>query len=109
MDAKGRESLKEDISRELDSLSSQLSALEEGIKPVPPDDALGRLTRLDAIQGQAMNQNTYRQAKGRMIALQGALARIDDPGFGLCVECGEPIPMGRLKLMPETQHCVNCA
>lgn len=109
MNEQDRQDLKLKIEQEIESITKQLAALEEGIKPVPPDDALGRLTRLDAIQSQEMNQNTYRQSNARIVGLKGALDRLDEPGFGLCIECDNPIPLGRLKLMPGTRHCVNCA
>ena len=38
-----------------------------------------------------------------------ALTRLDQGKFGLCVECGEPIPRPRLQAIPYTRHCIGCA
>ncbi|MDU0457913.1 MAG: TraR/DksA family transcriptional regulator [Geobacteraceae bacterium] len=37
-----------------------------------------------------------------------ALLRIDEGDYGICEECDEEIPLGRLKAMPFTRHCVKC-
>ena len=37
-----------------------------------------------------------------------ALLRIEDGEYGQCEECDEEIPLGRLKVMPFTRHCVKC-
>ncbi len=74
-----------------------------------PDDALGRLTRMDAIQDQEMTRNALRQAERELAGLERALRQLDDPDFGLCEGCDAPIPMGRLLALPGATHCVNCA
>ena len=40
--------------------------------------------------------------------IDNALERIDDGGYGVCVECEEDIPEPRLELLPYTEHCVEC-
>ena len=89
-------------------LNSHLPSLKESSKPVAPDPSLGRLTRMEAIQDKEINVNALRQIRVQLVALEQALNRIDDPGFGLCVECENAIPPGRLKAVPGTLHCVNC-
>ena len=37
-----------------------------------------------------------------------AIMRIDEGEYGTCEECDEEIPLGRLKAMPFTRHCVKC-
>ena len=70
--------------------------------------SVGRLSRMDAMERQAMAQATARRRvlERRMIA--AALARIDDGEFGFCLGCGEPIPRARLALDPTTPRCVAC-
>jgi len=41
-------------------------------------------------------------------AIDEALLRIDETEYGVCEECEEEIPMGRLKAMPFARHCVKC-
>ncbi|MEV5568777.1 TraR/DksA C4-type zinc finger protein [Spirillospora sp. NPDC052269] len=44
----------------------------------------------------------------RCAAVQAALQRIDEGGYGLCVTCGKPVPPGRLEARPEAARCVPC-
>lgn len=104
-----RDRLKENIITQMESIKSSIASLEEGAKPVPPDDSIGRLTRMEAISSQGISEANLRSSRSRLSRLEIALSRIDDPEFGICVECEEPIPIGRLKLMPEATRCVHCA
>ena len=109
MEPKELEEIREHLRERRDKLAGQLPSLKESTKPIPPDDALGRLTRLDAIQQQEISRNTLRQVRGQLAQLESALSQIDSPEFGLCAECFNPIPAGRLMAMPGATHCVNCA
>jgi DnaK suppressor protein len=109
MEPKEKEEIREHLRGWREKLARQLPSLKEGAKPVPPDDALGRLTRLDAIQSQEISRNTPRQVQAQLAKLEFALSQIDQPFFGLCSECDTPIPAGRLKAMPGALRCVNCA
>lgn len=100
--------LKTDFQALREDLSRQLPSLKESAKPVAPDDALGRLTRIDAMQSQQIGKNTLRQVTAQITSIDHALSRMDEPDFGLCAECGETIPLGRLRAMPGVRHCVNC-
>ncbi len=69
----------------------------------------GRLSRMDAMQGQAMAQATDARRRRQIAALKAALARIDNGEFGECVECGEPIAEARLNSNPAITLCIDCA
>lgn len=71
--------------------------------------AVGRLSRMDALQNQAMAkaQQTRRDLETRR--LKAALDRIAEDEFGYCEDCGEDIPRGRLGLDPAASKCVSCA
>lgn len=71
--------------------------------------AIGRLSRQDALQQQAMAkaQDARRAAELRRIA--AALQRIDEGEYGWCAECGEAIAPKRLDIDPTADHCVACA
>jgi DnaK suppressor protein len=47
-------------------------------------------------------------AKARRVLVLEALGRLDDGSYGLCVDCGRPVPEGRLEAKPEASRCVNC-
>ena len=82
--------------------------LEVNSRPIPPDDAIGRLTRMEAINEKSINDANLRQAKLRLERLEAALKRVDAENFGDCFKCEEPIPMNRLKILPESTICVDC-
>lgn len=78
--------------------------------PVELDQqSVGRVSRIDAMQMQAMSQAVQRRRAARRVAIQQALKRIAEGEFGFCVECGEPIAPGRLDVDPTFSACVRCA
>ena len=50
----------------------------------------------------------YPADDARQLALEEACTRMDQGRYGVCVECNERIPYGRLSVMPETPHCITC-
>ena len=108
MDGEERKRVEEIIFREIDQSQQDIVALEELVKPIAPDNAIGRLSRMEAIHAKSVNEAALSAARVKLTKLKRALSRIDEPEFGLCQECGEPIPMGRILLMPETTMCVPC-
>ena len=71
----------------------------------------GRLSRMDAMQRQEMATAERRRAKVRLERVQAVLESYEDPDvdFGCCRDCGEPIPLPRLKALPDALFCVPCA
>ena len=70
---------------------------------------VGRLSRMDAIQMQAMSKATDGRRNEELRRVTAALARIDSGDYGYCEECGEDIPEARLKVDMAATHCVSCA
>lgn len=97
------------IDRRIRQTQEDLDSLREVTKPVGPENAIGRLSRMDAINNKSVNEASLRSAEARMAALQKARQNIDTPDYGRCRKCGQPIGMGRLMLMPESEDCVKCA
>jgi DnaK suppressor protein len=71
--------------------------------------SVGRVSRMDAMQGQAMAQEQERRRQGRIAALKATLKRMESGEFGECAECGEPIAERRLEVDPTALLCVACA
>ncbi len=71
--------------------------------------SVGRLSRMDALQGQAMAQATERQREADLALIESALQRIDDGDYGRCVVCDEEIAPKRLASDPAVATCINCA
>ncbi|MEM5585205.1 TraR/DksA C4-type zinc finger protein [Roseibium sp. AS2] len=93
-----------------DELESLREISEESRAPVELDQqSVGRLSRMDALQGQAMAQASERQRLAHIQRIDAALLRLDKGDYGACAECGEPIADKRLKADPAAAFCINCA
>lgn len=93
---------------------TELMALRDGAKgdrkPVELDQqSVGRVSRIDSLQVQAMSKAAEARRQQRVRALDAALQRIADGEFGYCTECAEPIAEGRLKTDPAATRCIACA
>ncbi|SFD55173.1 transcriptional regulator, TraR/DksA family [Thiohalospira halophila DSM 15071] len=69
----------------------------------------GRLSRMDALQGQAMAKASAERAQQRLRLIDAALVRIEEGEYGLCRECDEPIAPARLAADPAAALCIDCA
>ena len=78
-------------------------------KPIAPENAIGRVSRMDAINNRSVNEAALKKAQTKLNNLRVALSKIDDTDFGVCLKCKKEIPFGRILLMPHTTTCVNCA
>jgi len=71
--------------------------------------SVGRLSRMDAMQGQAMAIAANQRRQIELQEIEAALKRIDQEAYGYCLECDEEIAEPRLKLDPATPLCIDCA
>lgn len=86
----------------------RLSAADRA--PVALDqDSVGRLSRIDAMQVQAMALAQGRRRQSERSAIDAALRRIDEEEFGYCLKCGEDIAPARLEHNPAVTTCIECA
>jgi DnaK suppressor protein len=91
-------------------LSAASDSTRESRKPVTLDQqSVGRLSRMDALQGQAMAKGLEARRASRGRAIAAALERIEQGEFGFCEDCGEFIGQGRLDVDPCATRCVSCA
>ena len=91
-------------------LEIQLAATGEDSKPVELDQqSVGRLSRMDAMQVQAMALESKRRKEAELKRIQAALKRFAENEYGYCVSCGEEISEGRLQLDPSVASCIKCA
>lgn len=94
----------------LAALSGAAADKVDNARPVELDQTrLGRLSRQDALQSQALSVASLERNRAEIGRLRAALARIDSGDYGWCEECGEAIPNARLKIDPAAVHCVSCA
>ena len=86
------------------------SMRKESSKTVELDQSrVGRLSRMDALQQQAMAKATDERADIELLQIEGALGRIKAGEYGYCIKCGEDITEGRLKVDPGVLTCIGCA
>lgn len=70
---------------------------------------VGSVSRVHAIQSQAMALATDRQRDVELNRIAAALQRLDDESFGACITCGEMIAVLGLEADPSTPLCIGCA
>lgn len=93
--------------RELEAASQRS---QEGRRPVTLDQqSVGRLSRMDALQQQAMDEATERTRRRDLLRIERAEARLRDGEYGYCETCGEEIAARRLEVDPMAERCVRCA
>ncbi|MEJ2120476.1 MAG: TraR/DksA C4-type zinc finger protein [Alphaproteobacteria bacterium] len=102
--------IKAALEHEQTELSSISAAGADERRPVELDQqSVGRLSRMDAMQVQAMAHATESRRQVRAQRIKAALVRIAADEYGYCVECGEEIPAARLDIDPTTPRCVDCS
>lgn len=93
--------------QEIENLSDLSS---QSRRPVALDQqSVGRLSRMDAMQQQAMDKATEAKRKSDLVRIEAAERRLRDGDYGYCDACGEEIPDGRLAVDPMALTCVGCA
>lgn len=97
------------LARRADLLAEDVMSAE-GRAPVTLDqDSVGRLSRIDAMQIQAMALAQARRRKAERGAIDEALRRIEEGEFGYCLKCGDDIALARLEHSPSVATCIECA
>lgn len=104
-----KEEIKAKILLEIDRTERLVSDYKELTKPVASENAIGRVSRMDAINNKSVTEAALRQAELKLNGLKHTLAQIDNKDFGLCAKCKQPIPLGRILLIPHSRFCINCA
>lgn len=111
----------EEVSRDLEKARALLLALREELHSWSESTAedretvtldqttVGRLSRVDSLQQQAMAQATERHRTAELNRIDAALKRIDEDEYGYCTECGEEISDKRMEIDPSATHCITCA
>ena len=91
-------------------LQAEAAAAEGSADIVELDQSkVGRLSRMDAMQAQAMAQASGLRREATLRRISAALKRVDEGEYGVCLECGEPINRKRLEFDPTALLCIDCA
>lgn len=97
------------IEKEIEKTKRRIEDYKEMSAPVSPDDAIGRVSRMDAINNKSVVEAALRNSKDKLDKLEYVLTRIGEDDFGLCKKCKQMIPVQRILIRPESIYCVNCA
>lgn len=110
-----------DISLDIEHFKQKLFQLRETLEEVKESgneaaktveldqSAVGRLSRMDALQGQAMAKEAQQRRAIQLQRIGSALQRIENDNYGLCIRCEEDIHPKRLDADPTTLLCIECA
>lgn len=105
-----REALRQKLQEMKSELERQEAISEAERAPVELDQqSVGRLSRIDAMQVQAMAMATQRRRRAELDRINAALRRLETDDFGYCDTCGEEIAASRLAHNPAATTCIGCA
>jgi len=100
-----RERFEADIAR----TENRIRQYEELSQPISPDNAIGRVSRMDAINNKGVMDAALAKARERLTGLRHNLEKLGTNDFGVCSKCKNKIPIERILLAPSSSFCVNCA
>lgn len=101
--------LRRRLQADLAQIDASISQANDAARTVMLDQSsVGRLSRMDAMQQQAMAQGMQERLATQKRKLEAALARIDAGRFGLCCECDAEIGGERLAGDPAAVFCIDC-
>ncbi|MFP4184455.1 MAG: TraR/DksA family transcriptional regulator [Halorhodospira sp.] len=110
MDQEVREGFRQQLLALQEQTREALAAAREAAATVELDQTRqGRLSRMDALQGQQMALERERRRQQLLTRIEGALRRIESGDFGYCFLCGDEIDQRRLKADPTLTRCADCA
>ena len=109
MDVDEKNKIKTKLADEIRETKKKISKYLDLSKPIAPENSIGRISRMDAINNKSVLEAALREAQSKLIQLNDINNKIASSDFGLCKTCKKSIPFGRLMIRPESQLCVNCA
>jgi len=101
--------VKEKIEDEIRVTQEKISKYSELCKPISPENSIGRISRMDAINNKSINDRMLRNSLQKLQNLKIGLKRLGNMDFGICIQCKREINKNRLILIPETLKCVKCS
>ena len=101
--------IKKVLKAELKSTQLKIDEYTTLCKPIAPENSIGRISRMDAINNKSVVEAALREAENKMQQLLQMDKKINDEDFGICIKCSNTIPFGRLMIRPHSKFCVNCA
>jgi len=109
MDFTQRAEITSRIKKEITKTEEVIVEYKEVTQPISPENAIGRVSRMDAINNKSVMEAALRTARKELEDLEHASRYISMDDFGKCDICGNMINVKRLMVMPGSRHCMKCA
>lgn len=101
--------LRGQLDRELAVIERELENLQAGLETVKLDQtSVGRLSRMDALQQQAMSSGMRERILFRLRRVRAAVDRIEGNAYGRCCECDVALSLQRLRADAASPFCADC-
>jgi len=97
------------IDQEIKKTTDSITEYKKLNKPMAPDNAIGRVSRMDAINNRSVLNAALKKAELKLKKLKIVQKEIDKNNFGVCLNCKNEIPIARLMIVPESKKCIHCA
>ena len=109
MEKNKRKEIEKIISKELNETLISINEYKELTKPISPENSIGRVSRMDAINNKSVFDSALREAKVKLDQLNKIKLEISNENFGKCLKCKSYINIKRLMIRPNSRLCINCA
>ncbi len=93
----------------INKLKTEIADLKLLAKPIEPENSIGRISRMDAINNKTIVDRMLRNSEQKLKNLKFNLYLLETDDFGNCRKCKNEININRIKLMPEVTTCVKCS
>lgn len=109
MTSDDKQLLRESIIKQIDEFEDDIILLKEAAKPIAPDCAYGRVSRMDAINNKSIVDASLKDKETTVQRFKYTLSKIDSEDYGKCSRCGNFINIKRLMSIPYVNLCISCA
>ena len=103
------QNIRDNIKEEITKTEALINEYKEGAQPIAPENAIGRISRMDAINNKSVVEAALRESKKKLSDLKFVEGLIHKDDFGICISCKQSIPIGRILFRPQSKKCVKCA
>ena len=97
------------LNKEIEKTEVLVEEYKELCQPIAPENSIGRISRMDAINNKSINEAQLRKAEDKLKRLKQVSDKVDEADFGKCAKCNGQIPIQRIMLVPQSRFCVKCA
>ena len=109
MKKEDKKKIKVKIIELMEQTQKDIIQLEENTEPISPENSIGRISRMDAINNKSVMEAALRVKKQKLGKLKHAMTKVEREDFGICIICNNPIQVARLLYLPESSKCIRCA